>query len=249
VTDVLVLCYHAFSERWPAPLAVSPASLRAQLELLVERGYRGATFSEAVVSPSKGRTLAVTFDDAFLSVREHAEPVLSSLGLPGTVFVVTDFAESGGALSWPGIDHWHGGLHEGELGGLTWEQLRDLDRRGWEIGSHTCSHPHLTRLDDHTLSRELLASREACEHALGGRCTSLAYPYGDVDERVVAAAGAAGYVTGAALPRWAGKPSPLAFPRVGVYNSDSRRRFRLKVSPAVRSLQRALGERRRRGGA
>jgi peptidoglycan/xylan/chitin deacetylase (PgdA/CDA1 family) len=240
VTDVLVLCYHAFSDRWPASLAVSPTSLRAQLESLVERGYRGATFREAVSSPSRGRTLAVTFDDAFLSVLEYAEPVLSSLGIPGTVFAVTDFADSGESLCWPGIEGWRGGLHDAELRGLAWAALRDLAGRGWEIGSHTCSHPRLTRLDDVALARELRASRAACEHELGVACTSLAYPYGDTDERVVAAAVSAGYTAGAGLPARPGNPSALAWPRVGVYNIDSLRRFRLKVSPAVRSLRRAV---------
>ena len=240
MTDVLVLCYHAFSDRWPASLAVPQPSLRAQLEFLVGRGYRGATFREAVAAPPHSRTLAVTFDDAFLSVLEHAEPVLSNLGLPGTVFVATDFADSGRPLSWPGIDEWSGGPHDAELRGLAWDALRDLAGRGWEIGSHTCSHPHLTRLDDVELARELQASRAACERELGHPCTSLAYPYGDVDRRVVAAAASAGYTAGAALPARPTVPSALAWPRVGVYNIDSLRRFRLKVSPAVRSLRRAV---------
>jgi peptidoglycan/xylan/chitin deacetylase (PgdA/CDA1 family) len=240
MTDVLVLCYHACSDRWPASLAVPAASLRAQLEFLVEHGYRGATFSEAVTKPPHDRTIAVTFDDAFLSVLEHAVPVLSSLGLPGTVFAVTDFADSGRDLCWPGIEQWRGGPYDAELRGLTWDALRDLAGRGREIGSHTCSHPHLTRLDDAALARQLRRSRAACERELGRACTSLAYPYGDVDERVVAAAMSAGYMAGAGLPARPRPPSALTWPRVGVYNIDSTRRFRLKVSPAVRLLRRAL---------
>jgi hypothetical protein len=90
------------------------------------------------------------------------------------------------------------------------------------------------------LARELRASRAACERELGQECTSLAYPYGDVDHRVVEAAAAAGYAAGAALPARPTGQSALAWPRVGVYNIDSLRRFRLKVSPAVRSLRRAV---------
>jgi peptidoglycan/xylan/chitin deacetylase (PgdA/CDA1 family) len=194
----------------------------------------------------------VTFDDAFLSVLEVAEPVLSSLGLPGTVFAVTDFADSGQPLSWPGIEEWRGSPHDAELRGLDWGALRDLARRGWEIGSHTCSHPYLTRLDDVALSRELQASRRACERELGQPCLSLAYPYGDVDQRVVAATGSAGYTAGASLPSRPTVASALAWPRVGVYNIDSLRRFRVKVSPTVRSLRRVVASARSRatpGGA
>jgi peptidoglycan/xylan/chitin deacetylase (PgdA/CDA1 family) len=66
---------------------------------------------------------------------------------------------------------------------------------------------------------------------------SLAYPYGDCDERVVAAAGRAGYRVAAALSSRLGSPRPLEWPRVGIYYGDDERRFRVKVSPVVRRLR------------
>jgi peptidoglycan/xylan/chitin deacetylase (PgdA/CDA1 family) len=102
--DTLVLCYHAISARWPADLAVTLGRFQTQLEWLVTNGYRGATFSEAVLMPASARTVAVTFDDAFRSVFDHAAPLMASLGLPGTVFAVTDFVDSGRALTWPSLD-------------------------------------------------------------------------------------------------------------------------------------------------
>ncbi len=238
--DVLVLCYHAVSESWPADLSVTSAQLRTQLELLVDRGYRPATFSDAVTMPQK-RTLAVTFDDGYLSVLERAEPVLRSLGVPATVFVVTDFVTTGRPLCWPGIDHWRGGPHEEELRGLSWEHLESLAAAGWEIGSHTLTHPRLTQLEDRALAGELGDSRTACEHYLGRQCRSLAYPYGDIDSRVIAAAADAGYEAGAALPPRLHRSTPLEFPRVGVYHPDSLIRFRVKVSPLVRHLRVRVG--------
>ena len=73
---------------------------------------------------------------------------------------------------------------------------------------------------------------------LGGPCTSLAYPYGDVDERVVAATAAAGYRAAAALSARLNSHDPLCWPRIGVYQVDDGLRFRLKVSPAVLALRR-----------
>jgi peptidoglycan/xylan/chitin deacetylase (PgdA/CDA1 family) len=238
VADVLVLCYHAVSERWPADLSVTPQRFEEQLALLVRRGYRGATFQQAVVSPPARRTLAVTFDDAYRSVLELAFPILARLGLPGSVFVPTDFAGRA-PMAWPGIDRWLGGPHEQELAGMSWEDLGELATAGWEIGSHTRSHPHLTLLDDASLADELRVSRETCEERLGRPCRSLAYPYGDVDERVVEAARAAGYETGATLPRRLTAAGPLEWPRVGIYHGDDLRRFRAKVSPQVRLLRRS----------
>jgi len=237
--DVLVLCYHGVSDTWPVDIAVTPRNLEAQLERLVSNGYRGTTFADAVTSPPFERTLAVTFDDAYLSVLELAFPILDALELPGTVFAVTDFADSGRSLIWDGIDVWAEGDHADELRGLSWAQLADLDRAGWEIGSHTRTHPRLTRLDDEALAKELVASRAACERALGRPCRSFAYPYGDVDRRVVAAAGRAGYVAAGTLPsRLEPSPSALDWPRVGVYRGDSLARFGIKASATVRRLRR-----------
>ena len=154
MSDVLVLSYHAVSERWPAALSVTPTRLEEQLRLLVDRGYAGRTFTEAVRERDGGRVLAVTFDDGYRSVLELALPILSRLGLPGTVFVPTDFP-GGGPMAWPGIDGWLGTEHEHELQPLSWDELRRLQDAGWEIGSHACSHPHLTRLGDAELEREL----------------------------------------------------------------------------------------------
>lgn len=238
--DTLILCYHAISARWPAALSITLAQLRSQLEWLVAHGYRGATFSEAVTTRPPTPTVAITFDDAFSSVLEYAAPVMASLGLPGTVFVVTGFADSGRPLAWDGIDRWLGGEHERELRGMSWPELEQLEQAGWEIGSHTLTHPHLTRLGDDELARELSGSRAACERALGHPVTSIAYPFGDVDARVVRATAAAGYTAGAGLPALMSPRAALDWPRVGIYQPDSLSRFRVKASPTVRRIRTAL---------
>jgi len=237
--SILVLGYHAVSETWPAALAVTTSQLRAQLEWLLERGYRGSTLHDAVTSEPAGPTLVLTFDDAYASVLELAYPILSSLGLRATVFAVTDFAEGDRLLEWPGIDHWRGGRYESELRGLRWHELADLAAGGWEIGSHTCTHPRLTQLSDEALADELRRSRQACERALGLPCLSLAYPYGDFDARVGRAAEEAGYE--AAVIEGLARPRELAWPRVGVYRENSMRQFRLKVSPTLGRLRTTFG--------
>lgn len=237
MSDVLVLCYHAVSPGWPAPLSVTPESLERQLELLVRRGYRGATFRDAVCAPPAPRTLAVTFDDAYLSVLELGKPILDRLGLVGTVFVPTDYPQRDEPMAWPGIDHWLEGPHRDELRAMSWEQLGGLAEGGWEIGSHTCSHPHLTEIDEAALEHELEGSKRECERRLGRPCHTIAYPYGDYDARVAAAAGRAGYEAACTLPARLHAVRPLEWPRVGVYHADDERRFRLKVSPAIRRLR------------
>ncbi len=234
----VVLCYHAVSEDWDVPLAVTASQLAGQLELLAGRGYRAVTFHEAVTVPPSGPTLAITFDDGFASVLEIAFPLISSLGLVATIFVVTDFVDAARPLEWPGIER--RSADRREVRGLSWAELGQLADAGWEIGSHTRTHPRLTELDDKALAAELRGSREACERALGRPCRSLTYPFGDVDARVVAAAGAAGYEAAGTLPTGVVTGSALDWPRVGVYRKDSLRRFRFKVSPTVARVREAL---------
>jgi len=239
MNDVIVLCYHALSPTWEADLSTTPERFERQMALLCSRGYRGATFTEAVSSPPRGRVMAVTFDDAYRSVIERGLPILGRLGIPATVFAPTDFIDSEKPMSWPGIDRWIGGPHERELTPMSWAELRTLADADWEIGSHTGSHPHLTELDDDALEDELARSKALCERHLGCPCTSLAYPYGDLDARVIAATRSAGYRAAASLPSRLQARDQLEWPRIGVYHRDDHARFRLKVSPTVTRLRRS----------
>jgi peptidoglycan/xylan/chitin deacetylase (PgdA/CDA1 family) len=243
VTDVIVLCYHALSRTWEADLSTTPERFERQIALLSRRGYRGVTFTdavrEAVRARGRGKAVAVTFDDAYRSVLELAQPILDRFGLPATVFAPTDGVNAEEPLRWPGIDDWLGGPHERELTPMSWHELRSLSVAGWEIGSHTATHPRLSQLDDAALQDELTRSKAACEEHLAGPCSSLAYPYGDVDARVIAAAARAGYRSAAALPRRLDSRDALDWPRIGIYRADDDRRFRMKLSPIVRRLRRS----------
>jgi len=242
---VLVLCYHAVSETWPAALSVTPAALRRQLEGFLARGWTAATFSEAVMRTRRGKTLVVTFDDGYDSVRRHASPLLAELGVPGTLFVPTNWP--GERMQWPGIDHWATTAHADELQAMTWDDLRALAAGGWEIGSHTCSHPHLSQLDDDAIRLELVDSRAVCEREIGQPCRSVAYPYGDVDERVRSAAAAAGYDAAAGLGTPALQRTRFEWPRVGVWHSEPDWRVRINTSrPALWPRMRAIEARLRR---
>jgi peptidoglycan/xylan/chitin deacetylase (PgdA/CDA1 family) len=215
--DVLVLCYHGV-----APGSrhgeVDPVAFRAQLGHLEDRGYRWVTFTDAVRGNDAGRVAAVTFDDGIASAVEFGLPVLRDVGAPGTMFPRLDLL--------------------GVPGRLGAEDLAGLADQGWEIGSHTLTHPVLTEVEDETLGVELAESRREIERLTGRACTSVAYPTGRADWRVAAAAAAAGYTAGAALEGAVDGPTgPLAFPRVGIRGDDSLRVFRVKCSRPVRRVR------------
>ena len=127
---------------------------------------------------------------------------------------------------------------------MSWEELRGLAADGWEIGSHTKSHPRLSRIDEAAIVAELAESRAECEERMGTPCTSIAYPYSDYDERAVWAAAEAGYRFAVTVPRGPAPALALQWPRVGVYFGERERRLRLRArarrldSPlAIRALQ------------
>jgi peptidoglycan/xylan/chitin deacetylase (PgdA/CDA1 family) len=237
MNDVLVVCYHAVSDDWPAGFAVPADQIERHVGSLLQRGYVGATFHDAVTVPPAPRTVAVTFDDAYRSVYNNARPVLESLGIPASVFVPTALVGSERPMAWPGTDQWLGSSYADELTPMSWDELGELGELGWELGSHTRTHPRLPTLPAEALHEELEGSRSDLEERTGTRCASIAYPYGDVDESVVAASRTAGFTAGGALAGRVRKPGPMLFPRVGIYGKDGSTRFRVKASPAVRRLR------------
>jgi len=233
VADVLVLCYHAVSDEWQHAMSVPPAYLRDQVQSVLERGYRPMTLTDARARPAP-RTVVVTFDDGFLSTYLQGRPVLEELGVPATVFLPTSFVSSGQPLSWTGFDP--APLADPrELCPMTWAHARALTDLGWEVGSHSRTHPVLTQTDDERLRAELVESRDELAQHLGPARRTLAYPFGEADRRVMTAAADAGYAAGVTLGCRRRRPAALAVPRVGVYRGDSSHRFALKVSAPARS--------------
>jgi len=237
VKGPLVLCYHAVSDEWESELAITQDQLERQVASLLAKGYRPAAFLDVATGAAQGPALAITFDDAYRSVRDLAGPVLRELGAVASVYAPTEWIGSSEPMSWEGIDQWLGTPHERELLPMSWDELGELGDEGWEIGSHTSSHPYLTRLDDERLHEELATSRAICAEKLGRPCETIAYPYGDVDDRVVAAAALVGYSAAGALPHSPHAAEALRWPRVGIYRWDGPGRFRLKSSALVRRLR------------
>jgi peptidoglycan/xylan/chitin deacetylase (PgdA/CDA1 family) len=173
-------------------------------------------------------------------VLERAFPLLQERQLVATVFVPTALVDAGRPASWDGVARWLGTEHEHKMLPLSRSELLELADAGWEIGSHTCTHPRLTQLGDRELAWELASSRQRCSDLIGRPCVTLAYPYGDFDERVRRAAETAGYEAACTLPARFRTAVPLAWPRVGIWHDDSDRTFALKVSPALRRLRRSF---------
>jgi peptidoglycan/xylan/chitin deacetylase (PgdA/CDA1 family) len=222
----VVLCYHAVADGAPHRLAIAPALLERQVRSVLARRYAGGTAAQVV--DGRGRLLHVTFDDAYVNV-ELALPLLRRLQLPVTVFACTAFAAGGKPLDIPEL-HDDVLRDPGTLTTMPWERLRALVDEGVEVGSHTRTHPHLVRLSDAELRHELEQSKQELEDELRRPCPYVAYPYGEVDDRVAAAARAAGYDAGFALgPRPRG--DRFTVPRTDLYTADGLVRTAVKTTP------------------
>jgi peptidoglycan/xylan/chitin deacetylase (PgdA/CDA1 family) len=130
---------------------------------------------------------------------------------------------------------------------LQWDQVRRLSDEGFEIGSHTLTHPHLSRADDHQVQRELVGSRRRLEEMIGRPVTRLSYPYGSYDDRTVVAARDAGYSSACTSRTWylGQAEDPYTIPRLSVVGGAP---FNLFVASTTRAL-RLIGRGRGSGSA
>jgi peptidoglycan/xylan/chitin deacetylase (PgdA/CDA1 family) len=208
---VPVLMYHVIKApppgtRYPE-LWVAPERFAAEMTALRDDGYQGVTLLQVLNAWRTGtalprRPVVVSFDDGYPSQERGAFPILRHFG-------------------WPGVLNLE--VHNLGPAGIGVGAVRRLLAAGWEVDSHTVTHPDLTTVDDTRLRAELVTSRRLLRRRLGpGVATLFCYPSGRYDARVEAAVRAAGYRAATTTqPGWATPAvDRFALPRVRVDGSD-----------------------------
>lgn len=173
-----VLEYHEIGEPDdPASKAYSvPAeAFSAQLDYLQEQGYTTISMLD-FMKAKKGKAelpekpIILTFDDGYEDNYTTMLPILEAHGMKATVYMVTN--------------------EIGKKGYLTWSQLRDMQDRGIEIGSHTANHLPLTTLSPEQVEDELKLSKLLLEWNGIRTVFAFSYPNGaytpEIAERVKA---------------------------------------------------------------
>jgi peptidoglycan/xylan/chitin deacetylase (PgdA/CDA1 family) len=182
--NVPLLTYHYIrvnpdrNDRMGFALSVTPSDFAAQMDWLAQSGYHPITTEDlyAYLTGTQGlpsKPVILTFDDGYADFYSTALPILRSHGFVAVSYVVSGF------VGWPGY--------------MTKAQIREADRSGMEIGSHTISHPNLANLPAGAVWTQLAQSKLFLEQVLGHPVVSFCYPSGKYTSNVASAVASAGY--------------------------------------------------------
>jgi len=173
----LCLNYHDFSgtrakNSVDSKYTVDFASFRKQLDLLSDLNNI-ALSSLVVEGRHTGFSYSLSFDDGYKSCLDVAEE-LAKRHLKGSFFIVKNYSVSN-----PNY--------------LSPDDIREIDKMGMEIGSHSCTHRHMNRLKKEDMVRELHESKIFLEDILSRPVNSIAFPGGQCGAREINAALNEGY--------------------------------------------------------
>ena len=213
---VPILCYHRFAENCKSSNCMPAHVFEKQMRYLKENNYRVVTLRELYdFLQYRGslpeRSVVITVDDGYRSAYDIAYPILNEFDFKATLFIYTN----------------HVGISEGAI---TWDQLREMKARGFEVGAHTVTHCDLTKKkegeDDQAylerIRKELIVSKQLIDKELKQDTIYLAYPYSNCNQRVLLIVEEAGYKLGLTVQR-GGNPffaDPLTLKRDPIIKRD-----------------------------
>jgi peptidoglycan/xylan/chitin deacetylase (PgdA/CDA1 family) len=206
---------------------LSPAHFAQQIEFLARSGYQTITFRELLqkdFSNPNQKKVILTFDDAYQSIYQFAFPILNKYQFTASLFIVSDFV--GGYNLWDVHPGWRKFRH------LEWKEINSLVQAGWEIGSHSSSHPDLRKCPDERLFDELANSKAEIKKRTGQEPLIFSYPFGRYDARLIQFVQETGYQGACTMHYYPADSAidPYQLPRQGVYLWDTLPDFKAKLT-------------------
>ncbi|TMD58669.1 MAG: hypothetical protein E6I87_11475 [Chloroflexi bacterium] len=237
-----ILFYHRISNDHD-DLAVTPERFRDQMEFLASAGYRVLDVVQADDLLVRERLpeplIALSFDDGYLDVAQHALPILEKYGFRATVFVVT------GAMDGTAAFHWY----KRQPAVMSWTDITKLDHDSpFRFEPHSVTHPNLLTQGEDDVRNEIFNSKAALEQRLGRSVSAFCYPGGLFGHRERALVVAAGYRMAVSCEPGINVPAGdrFALRRIQVHPHDELFDFRAKIggghdsSPPLRRVYRRV---------
>jgi len=182
--------YYLSSKYWTC---VHADNFRRQLQLLERWGFTTITFNDYKLYlegqlnlPRK--PVIITFDDGYYDTYQLAYPLLSEFGMKAVVYVLGNVKTK--SNKWDR----HSEYPESPL--MTDLQIMELHDAGFEIGSHSITHPKLTAIPEQEAWDEISRSRMLLEILLNSTVISFSYPYGMLNMSIKKMVEDAGYAFG-----------------------------------------------------
>jgi len=208
-----ILTYHSMDDSGSV-ISMPPATFRRHMAFLAAAAIPVVPLDQVLTTPG---SVAITFDDGFANLIDHAIPVLAEHNFPATIFLVSSYC--GGQNNWPGQSYDKASV----LPLMSWDQAAALPP-AITLGAHTVNHPDLTHLAPDDCERELRECQGQIKQRLGRPARWLAYPYGASNTQVQQIASryfelAVGTTLSflPAHPNQPARPNPMDLPRLDTY--------------------------------
>lgn len=133
--------------------------------------------AQGIKKPIPDKLVVLSFDDAVLSHYTNVAPMLKKYGF-GATFFVCEFSSP------PFSD---------KTKYMSWEQIAELNKMGFEIGNHTRNHTHVNKMDAARFTAELEYIEQKCNEYHIPKPVSFAYPGYDTSSRALKVLTAKGY--------------------------------------------------------
>ncbi len=218
-----ILTYHMVEPRFDLAITrVSPRRFAQQIGLAKELGFTFHTLHEYLQNPTP-KSIALTFDDGYASVCEHAFPILRAQAIPATVFVIAGYVGQ--------FDDWDVNFGRIRFPHMDWRQLQELASCGWEIETHGLYHNDLRKIGNRACLGELQLSKQLLEERLRCKVRYISFPFGNVDLPLIENCRLVGYEGGVVMSdRWReGLPKEYTIERVGIHLLDTKATFLHKI--------------------
>ena len=173
-----VLMYHRVNENLDEEMTVHKDEFEKMIKVF-SQNYKVISLVDLIAKLKKkekldSKTIVITFDDGYKDNYEYAAPILKKYGLPATFFVTSGYIDTKRIFEWDKVNP-----NKHDM--MTWDDVRDLSRLGFDIGSHTVNHVNLGKVDVETAITELTKSKQKIENELNKEIRLFAYPFGRMD--------------------------------------------------------------------